>query len=131
MSFRFPLHSVFLYHNKKQSPSDFYRISHFNSLHEGFNNLICLLVILKFTSCDRDCISERKVGIDPHSSILAWRNSPGTEDSGGLPSIGLQRVGHAWATITHSPSFLAGTVSTIECVQRITKSVLKELQSAW
>ena len=28
-----------------------------------------------------------------HSSILAWR-TPGTEDPGGLQSIGLQRVGH-------------------------------------
>ena len=27
------------------------------------------------------------------SSILAWR-IPGTEESGGLQSIGLQRVGH-------------------------------------
>ena len=29
----------------------------------------------------------------PHSSILAWR-IPGTEEPGGLQSIGLQRVGH-------------------------------------
>ena len=28
-----------------------------------------------------------------HSSILAWR-MPRTEDPGGLPSLGLQRVGH-------------------------------------
>ena len=28
-----------------------------------------------------------------HSSILAWR-IPGTGDPGGLPSMGLQRVGH-------------------------------------
>ena len=28
-----------------------------------------------------------------HSSILAWR-IPGTEEPGGLPSMGLQRVGH-------------------------------------
>ena len=28
-----------------------------------------------------------------HSSILAWR-IPGTEDPGGLPSIGSHRVGH-------------------------------------
>jgi hypothetical protein len=28
-----------------------------------------------------------------HSSILAWR-IPGTEESGGLQSIGLHRVGH-------------------------------------
>ena len=28
-----------------------------------------------------------------HSNILAWR-IPGTEESGGLPFIGLQRVGY-------------------------------------
>ena len=28
-----------------------------------------------------------------HSSVLAWR-IPGTEEPGGLPSMGLNRVGH-------------------------------------
>ena len=28
-----------------------------------------------------------------HSSVLAWR-LPGTEEPGGLPSMGLHRVGH-------------------------------------
>ena len=28
-----------------------------------------------------------------HSSVLAWR-IPGTGEPGGLPSVGLQRVGH-------------------------------------
>ena len=32
-----------------------------------------------------------------HSSILAWE-IPWTEGFGGLPSMGLQRVGHDWAT---------------------------------
>ena len=32
-----------------------------------------------------------------HSSILAWR-IPGTEKPGRLQSMGLQRVGHNWAT---------------------------------
>ena len=34
-----------------------------------------------------------------HSSTLAWR-IPWTEEPGGLQSMGLQRVGHAWATNT-------------------------------
>ena len=34
-----------------------------------------------------------------HSSILAWR-SPWTEEPGRLQSMGLQRVGHDWATNT-------------------------------
>ena len=29
----------------------------------------------------------------PHSSVLTWR-IPGTEEPGGLPSMGLHRVGH-------------------------------------
>ena len=34
-----------------------------------------------------------------HSSILAWR-IPWTEEPSGLQSMGSQRVGHDWATIT-------------------------------
>ena len=33
----------------------------------------------------------------PHFGILAWK-IPGAEDPGGLQSLGLQRVGHHWAT---------------------------------
>ena len=36
-----------------------------------------------------------------HSSILAWR-TPGTEDLGGLQSMGSQRVGYDWVTNTHT-----------------------------
>ena len=32
-------------------------------------------------------------GMATHSSILTWR-MPGTEEPGGLQSVGLQRVGH-------------------------------------
>ena len=32
-------------------------------------------------------------GMATHSSILAWR-IPRTEESGGLQSMGLQRIGH-------------------------------------
>ena len=38
-------------------------------------------------------------GMATHSSILAWR-IPQTEEPGGLQSMGLQKVGHAWATNT-------------------------------
>ena len=40
---------------------------------------------------------EKEIGT--HSSILAWR-IPWTEESGGLQSMGLQRVRHDWATNT-------------------------------
>ena len=33
-----------------------------------------------------------------HSSILAWR-IPGTGEAGGLPSMGLHRVGHDWSDL--------------------------------
>ena len=38
-------------------------------------------------------------GMAAHSSILAWK-IPWTEEPGGLQSMGLQRVGHDWATNT-------------------------------
>ena len=40
-----------------------------------------------------------KKGVAIHSSILAWR-TPWAEEPGGLQSMGLQRVGHDWATNT-------------------------------
>ena len=33
-----------------------------------------------------------------HSSVLAWR-IPGTEEPGGLPSMGSHRVGHDWCDL--------------------------------
>ena len=33
-----------------------------------------------------------------HSSVLAWR-IPGTGEPGGLPSLGLHRVGHNWSDL--------------------------------
>ena len=40
-------------------------------------------------------------GMATHFSILAWR-IPWTEEPGSLQSVGLQRVGHDWATNTHA-----------------------------
>ena len=40
-------------------------------------------------------------GMATHSSILAWR-IPWTEESGGLQSMGSQRVGYGCATNTHT-----------------------------
>ena len=41
-----------------------------------------------------------KKGMAIHSSILVWR-IPWTEESGGLPFMGLQRVSHGWVTNTY------------------------------
>ena len=38
-----------------------------------------------------------------HSSVLAWR-IPGTEEPGGLPSMGLHRVGHYWNDLATAAS---------------------------
>ena len=43
-----------------------------------------------------------------HSRIVAWR-MPGTEEPGGLPSMGLHRVGHDWSNLAaaaESPWYL-------------------------
>ena len=39
-------------------------------------------------------------GMATHFSLLSWR-IPGTEESGGLQSMGLQRVGHDSNTSLH------------------------------
>ena len=38
-----------------------------------------------------------------HSSVLAWR-IPGTGEPGGLPSMGLHRVGHDWSDLAAAAS---------------------------
>ena len=40
-----------------------------------------------------------------HSSVLAWR-IPETEEPGGLPSIGLHRVGHDWSDLAAAAAYL-------------------------
>ena len=40
-------------------------------------------------------------GMATHSIILAWR-IPWTEESGGLQSMGSERVRHDWGTNTHA-----------------------------
>ena len=45
-------------------------------------------------------------GLATHSSILAWR-IPWTEEPGGLQSIGLHRIGHAWSDLAHPQAIAA------------------------
>ena len=42
-----------------------------------------------------ECIGE---GSGNHTTVLAWR-IPGTVEPGGLPSMGLHRVGHDWSDL--------------------------------
>ena len=43
--------------------------------------------------------------IATHSSVLAWR-IPGTAEPGGLPSMGLNRVGHDWSDLAAAAAML-------------------------
>ena len=45
-----------------------------------------------------------------HSSILAWR-IPGTEEPGGLPSVGSHGVGHDWSDLAAAAAFIPGLLS--------------------
>ena len=40
-----------------------------------------------------------------HSNILAWR-IPGTEEPGGLPSMGSHRVGHDWRDLAAAAAIM-------------------------
>ena len=42
----------------------------------------------------------------PHSSVLVWR-IPGTGEPGGLPSMGLHRVGHDWSDLAAAAAGVA------------------------
>ena len=44
-----------------------------------------------------------------HSSVLAWR-IPGTEEPGGLPSVGSHRVGHDWSDLAAAAADLGKAI---------------------
>ena len=48
-----------------------------------------------------------------HSSVLAWR-IPGTEEPGGLPSMGSHRVGHDWSDLAAA---VAATTTLFQGIQ--------------
>ena len=47
---------------------------------------------------DLACMHALEKEMTTHSCILAWR-IPGTEEPGGLPSMGLHRAGHDWSDL--------------------------------
>ena len=49
-----------------------------------------------FTFTFHFCALEKEMA--NHSSVHAWR-IPGTGEPGGLPSLGLHRVGHDWSDL--------------------------------
>ena len=62
--------------------------------------------------CWEDPLEE---GRATHPSILAWR-IPWTEEPGGLQSMGLQRVGHDWATELNWSEIQKGFIFSF-CIQ--------------
>ena len=54
-----------------------------------------------------------------HSSVLAWR-IPGTEEPGGLPSMGSQRVGHDWRDLA------AAAASVLFCYGSPSKEIMTD-----
>ena len=43
----------------------------------------------------------------PHSSTLAWK-IPWTDEPGGLPSMGLHRVGYDWSDLAAAAAHIEG-----------------------
>ena len=62
-----------------------------------------------------------------HSSILAWK-IPGTEEPGGLQSVGSQRVGHDWVTEHTQLLYNAMLVSAVQ-QRELTHHLLLEIFS--
>ena len=49
-----------------------------------------------------------------HSSVLAWR-IPGTGEPGGLPSMGLHRVGHNWSDLAQHSTKVYACINMVPC----------------
>ena len=49
-----------------------------------------------------------------HSSILAWR-IPGTEEPGGLPSMGSHKVGHDWRDLAAAEGYILSPCLFLLC----------------
>ena len=62
---------------------------------------------------------EKEMGT--HSSVLAWR-IPGTEEPGGLPSMGSHRVGHDWSDLAAAAAVTNGHKLKITEIHSLTLS---------
>ena len=56
----------------------------------------------------------------PHSSVLAWR-IPGTEETSGLPSMGLHRGRHDWSSLAAAASHLGSPQNPLQAWYRCRK----------
>ena len=58
--------------------------------------------LLNYNTSHIQLIMEKEMAT--HSNILAWR-IPGTEEPGGVPSMGLHRVGHDWSDLAAAAAY--------------------------
>ena len=56
-----------------------------------------------------------------HSSVLAWR-IPGTEEAGGLLSMGSHRVGHNWSDLAAAAGKVTGII--VYCFKKLMSSIM-------
>ena len=69
-------------------------------------------------------------GMAIHSIIHAWK-IPWTEKPGGLQSVGPQRVGHDWATYTHTHTLLLRTLHHPLCAPWMLCLVAQSCLTLW
>ena len=63
-----------------------------------------------------------------HSSVLAWR-IPGTEEPGGLPSMGSHRVGHNWSDLAAAAATrLLHPYSTVDKTSRLKMKIFSTVR---
>ena len=63
-----------------------------------------------------------------HSSVLAWR-IPGMREPGGLPSMGLHRVGHYWSDLANAAAAYSQQKQDQELI--VTQIMNSLLQTTW
>ena len=66
-----------------------------------------------FTNCNVLGAMEKEMAT--HSRVLAWR-IPGMVEPGGLPSMGLHRIGHDWCDLAAAAA-AAGAMEIHRCLQ--------------
>ena len=63
----------------------------------------------------------------PHSSTLAWR-IPGTEEPGGLPSMGSHRVGHDWSDLAAAAADKYYKAAILKMFKELNKTMFEKLK---